>query len=127
VGSAVKYLLIAAGVLLVALLLVFYLRPAADDPQLKELGGLVALAERTCLSNTSETQTANLKLSLDAISSGVHADADVARGQDAVRGAALALPDAVKKLENDDIRKCMEPWAEKIRALATGLPVAPAK
>lgn len=122
-----KYVLIAAGVLVAALLAVFlsgglFDESAPDDPKLRELSQLVTLAERTCLSNTREEQSASLKISLEAISTQLRADSGVARKREAVRGAAAALPEAVKKLENDDIRKCMEPWSEKIRALATAQP-----
>ena len=117
-----KYLLVGAGVLLMALLVVFFTGwSGSDDPKLKQLRELAELAERTCLSNTQDTQTANLKLSLKGISRQPEGDASVARKREAVRGAAAAIPDAVKKIENDDIRKCMEPWSEKILALATSL------
>jgi len=119
-----KYLLVAAGVLVVALLAVFLFGgqfdgSASDDPKLRELSQLVTLAERTCLSNTQDQQSASLKVSLEAISTQLRADSTVARKREAVRGAAAALPEAVRKIENDDIRKCMEPWSEKIRALAS--------
>ncbi|HTS23664.1 MAG TPA: hypothetical protein VMN79_17870 [Casimicrobiaceae bacterium] len=117
-----KYVLAAAAVFLVALLVVFYVgRDKPDDPKLKQLAELAELAERACLSNTQDAQGANLRISLKGITRQPEGDATVARTRDAVRGAAAALPDAVKKIENDDIRKCMEPWSEKIRALATGL------
>jgi hypothetical protein len=117
-----KYALAGAAVLLIALLVVFFTgRDGTDDPKLKQLSQLADLAERTCLSNTQDAQTANLRISLKGISRQPEGDASVARKREAVRGAAAALPDAVKKIENDDIRKCMEPWSEKIRALATDL------
>ena len=117
-----KYVLAGAGVLLVALLVVFYFGgDKPDDPKLKQLSELATLAERTCLSNTQDAQTANLRISLKGLTRQPEGDASVERKREAVRGAAAALPDAVKKIENDDIRKCMEPWSEKIRALATSL------
>jgi hypothetical protein len=116
-----KYLLAGAGVLLIALLIVFFTGSgASDDPKLKQLSELAELAERMCLSNTQDAQAANIRLSLKGIRQ-PEGDASVARKREAVRGAGAALPDVVKKIENDDIRKCMEPWSEKIRALATSL------
>ena len=106
-----KYVLAAAAVLLIALLVVFFTdRDRADDPKLKQLSQLAELAERTCLSNTQDAQSADLRISLKGISRRPEGDASVGRRREAVRGAAVSLPDAVKKVENDDIRKCMEPW-----------------
>jgi hypothetical protein len=118
-----KYMLGAAAVLLVALGIFFFVgsQPVADDPKIRQLGQLAELAERTCLSNTQNEQSATLKLSLELISKQVRGDASVSRKAEALRGAADSLSEALKKTENDDIRKCMEPWSEKIRGLASSL------
>jgi hypothetical protein len=119
-----KYVLAAAAVLLVALFVVFYFGPTdpvPTDPKIRQLGEIAALAERTCLSNTQTEQSATLKLSLELISKQVKGDAGVSRKGEALRGAADSLSEALKKTENDDIRKCMEPWSEKIRELANSL------
>jgi hypothetical protein len=119
-----KYILIAAAVLLLALGIFFFFGspPVPDDPKIRQLGQIAELAERTCLSNTQNEQSAALKLSLQLISKQVGGDASVSRKSQALRGAAESFSETVKKTENDDIRKCMEPWSEKIRALATSLP-----
>src|SRR5258707_6335076 len=118
-----KYMLGAAPVLLGALGILFCVgsQPVADDPKIRQLGQLAELAERTCLSNTQNEQSATLKLSLELISKQVRGDASVSRKGEALRGAADSLSEALKKTENDDIRKCMEPWSEKIRGLASSL------
>lgn len=118
-----KYMLAAAAVLLVALGIFFFVGsdPVPDDPKIRQLGQIAELAERTCLSNTQNEQSATLKVSLQLISKQVQGDTGVSRKREALRGAANSLSETLKKIENDDIRKCMEPWSEKIRALATSL------
>lgn len=118
-----KYILVAAAVLLLALGVFFFFgsEPVSDDPKIRQLGQLADLAERTCLSNTQNEQSATLKLNLDLISKQVGGTTSVTRKREALRGAAESLSDTLKKTENDDIRKCMEPWSEKIRALAASL------
>jgi hypothetical protein len=74
-----------------------------------------------CLSNTTSEQTAAIKLKLELISKQIAGDTSVSRGGEALRGAADSLAEALKKAENDDIRKCMEPWSEQIRALAKSM------
>jgi hypothetical protein len=124
-GTQMKYVLAAAAVLLVALFVVFFFGPGPDpvptDPKIRQLGEIAALAERTCLSNTQSEQSATLKLSLELISNQVKGDTGVSRKREALRGAADSLSEALKKTENDEIRKCMEPWSEKIRELAKSL------
>ena len=120
-----KYLLAAAAVLLLALGAVFFFGPDPDprsaDPKIRQLGEIAELAERTCLSNIQSEQSATLKLSLGLISSEVKGDTGVSRKREALRGAAASLSETLKKTENDQIRKCMEPWSEKIRELAKSL------
>jgi hypothetical protein len=118
-----KYLLAAAFVLLLALCAIFFLGTATTtaDPNMKKLGDLAELAERTCLVNTQNEQSAALKVSLQLIATQVKADASASRKADAVRGAAQSFSDALKKVDDDDIRACMKPWAEKIRGLADAL------
>ena len=120
-----RYLLAAAALLLAALGAVFFFGPNPDpvpsDPKAKQLSDLVGLAERMCLSNTTSEQTAAIKLKLELISKQIAGDTSVSRGREALRGAADSLAEALKKAENDDIRKCMEPWSEQIRALAKSM------
>lgn len=120
-----KYLLAAAAVLFVGLGVVFFFGPNPDppatDPKIRQLGEIAELAERSCLSNTQSEQSASLKLSLELISTQVKGDTGVSRKREALRGAADSLSEALKKTENDQIRKCMEPWSEKIRELAKSI------
>lgn len=120
-----KYVLAAAALLLVALGVVFFFGPSPDpvptDPKVKQLSDLAGLAERMCLSSISSEQSAAIKLKLELISKQITGDGSVTRGREALRGAAESLAETVKKTENDDIRKCMEPWSEKIRDLAKTL------
>ncbi|MEO8317091.1 MAG: hypothetical protein ABJA75_24975 [Bradyrhizobium sp.] len=120
-----KYVLAAAALLLVALGVVFFFGPNPDpvptDPKVKQLSDLAGLAERMCLSSTSNAQSAAIKLKLELISKQIAGDGSVTRGREALRGAADSLAETVKKTENDDVRKCMEPWSEKIRDLAKTL------
>ena len=120
-----KYLLAAATMFLVLLVAVFFFGPKPDpvatDPKIRQLGELAELAERTCLSNTQSEQSASLQLNLGLISKEIKGDASVARKREALRGAAESLSESIKKIENEAIRKCMEPWSEKIRDLAKSL------
>jgi hypothetical protein len=116
-----KYILAAAAVLLGALLLVFFYGPSPDpvstDPKIRQLGEIAGLAERTCISNTQSEQSAALKLNLDLISAQVKGDTAVSRKREVLRGAAASLSEALRKTEDEEIRKCMTPWSEKIREL----------
>jgi hypothetical protein len=117
-----KYVFAAAAVLLIALGVVFYIGPGGPvDPKLKQLGQIAELAERVCLSNTQSEQSASIKLNLEAINTSLRSDAAVSRKSEALRGAATSLSEAVKKVEDNDIRTCMAPWSEQIRALASSL------
>lgn len=114
---------IGAAVLLVAVLGMFFFGgndSKPGNPKMDELSQIVGLAERTCLSSTREEQSAALKLNLEAIDTAIRTESSAERKQQAVRGAAEAFSEALKKAENDDIRKCMEPWSERIRAIAVG-------
>ena len=113
-----KYLLAAASVLLVAVFVVFFLadrHPA--DPAMRQMGDLVDLAERLCLSNITDSRSADVKIKLIAVK-GLDANAGVDARRSAARGAADGLDDAVKQLEDGEIRKCMTPFAEQIREVA---------
>ena len=68
---------------------------------------LVDLAEQTCLSNHTSTETAGISVSLGKILSSFTAGADVERQVKELRGASEQLTGTIAKLENDDIRKCM--------------------
>ncbi|MEA2910782.1 MAG: hypothetical protein QOJ15_2863 [Bradyrhizobium sp.] len=120
-----RTILAATAVLLGALLVVFFFGPSPDpvstDPKMRRLAELTELAERTCLSNTKSEQSATLKVNLDLLNAKSKGDSGVSRNREAVRGAAESLSEELKKTESEEIRKCMMPWAEKLRELANSL------
>ena len=114
-----KYMLAAAAVVLVAALAIFLWpdkHPA--DPAMRKMSELVDLAERVCLSNTTDTKSAGVKIRLTAVK-GLDTNAGIEARRSAARGAADGLQDAVKQLEDGEIRKCMTPFAEQIREVAS--------
>lgn len=118
-----KYSVFAAGFVLTVALAVFFLgfwpsQPA--DPAMDRLGRIAELAERTCLSNSTDSRVANIKLTLATVK-GIQADAHVEARREAARGAAMALPAEVQKIEDEQIRVCMQPWAQQLRDLASTL------
>ena len=118
-----KYLLIGAAVLVLIVLGVFFLgtNPSKpSDPEMARLASLADLADRNCLSNTTDSRTAEIKVKLDAIK-GVDASASVEARRKAARGASEALSAEIQKIENAEIRKCMEPWGQQIRDMAAKL------
>jgi hypothetical protein len=116
-----KNLLIAAGVLLAVLLVVYFVRqPPRPDAAMQRLGQLAELAERSCLSNTNETTSATIRVRLEALEK-VDASAGIEEQHKAVRGAAEALVGELQKMENAEIRACMESWSTQIREIAAKL------
>jgi hypothetical protein len=117
----VKILLIAAGVLLAVLIVVYVaMKPPSPDPAMQRLGQLAELAERTCLSNTNDTVSLTLRVRLEAVKK-LDATAGIEEQRKAARGAAEALSGELQKVENAEIRACMEPWAKQIREIAAKL------
>lgn len=113
--------LIAAGALLAVLIVVYFLRqPPPLSPEIQRLSQLTDLAERACLSNTSDTSSLSLRLHLEAIKK-VDASAGIEEQRKAARGAAEALSGELQKLEDAEIRACMEPWSKQIREMASKL------
>jgi hypothetical protein len=113
-----KNALIAAGVLLAVLLVVYFAKkPAPPDPAMQRLGQLAELAERACLSNTNDTASVTIRVRLEAMKK-VDASAGIEEGRKAARGAAEALAGDLQKVENAEIRACMEPWSKQIREMA---------
>jgi hypothetical protein len=113
--------LIAAGVLLAILIVVYFaVRPAAPDPAVRRLGQLTELAERSCLSNTTDASSVTLRVRLETIKK-VDATAGIEEQRKAARGAAEALAGDLQKMENKEIRACMEPWSNQIREMAAKL------
>jgi hypothetical protein len=116
--------LLAAGVLLAALLAVYlytnHSRTPAADPAMQRLSELSDLADRSCLSNTSDAASISLHLKLEAVGH-VDASAGLEQQHHAARGAAEALAADLQRSENDAIRACLAPWAEQIRAMAEKL------
>ncbi len=116
-----KNLLIAAGVLLAVLLAVYFIiRPKPLDPEVQRLANLTELAERSCLSNTSDTSSVSLRVQLEAMKK-IDGSASIQQQRSAARGAAEALAGELQKQENAEIRACMEPWSKQIREMAAKL------
>jgi hypothetical protein len=117
----VKNSLIAAGVLLVVLIMVYFaIKPAPPDPAMQRLGQLTEMAERACLSNTNDTASLTLRVRMEAVKK-VDASAGIEEQRKAARGAAEALSGELQKVENAEIRACMEPWSKQIREMAAKL------
>ena len=87
---------------------------------MQRLAQLAELAERSCLSNTNDTASVTIRVSLEAITK-VDASAGIEEQHKAARGAAEALAGELQKAENADIRTCMEPWSKQIREMAAKL------
>lgn len=113
-----KNLLVAAGVLLAVLIVIYLVRQPKRDPAMQRLADLTELAERTCLSNTNDTSSLAIRSSLEAVRTKVQASAGIEEKRSAVRGAAQALDGTLQNTENNQIRTCMEPWAKQIRNMA---------
>ena len=117
--AIMKNLLIAAGVLLAVLIAVYFATQHKPDPAVQRLADLTELAERTCLSNTSDTSSLTIRSSLEAVRKNVQASAAIDQKRSSVRGAAQALDETLQNTENNQIRTCMEPWAKQIRDMAS--------
>jgi hypothetical protein len=120
-----KTLLTAAGVLLLALLAVYFFadrfkKPPPSNPKVAFLVTLADLADRSCLSNTSDSESVALRIKLQAVGH-VDATAGLEQQRTAARGAAEGLAQELKRVEDDKIRTCMEPWAHQIRTKAAEL------
>lgn len=74
---------------------------------LQTLTQLADLAERACLSNHTQAESAGIAITLSSIVKSLTAGVDVERQVKELRGASEQMTGAVAKLENDDIRKCM--------------------
>ena len=118
---SMKNLFIAAGVLLAVLLGVYFIiRPKPPAPEIQRLADLTDLAERTCLSNTTDSNSLGLKVQLDAMKK-IDGKASIEQQHSAARGAAQAFTGELQKQENTEIRACMDPWSKQIRDLAAKL------
>jgi hypothetical protein len=117
----VKQTLIAAGLLLAVLIGVYFvLKPPPLSPEMQRLSQLTDLAERACLSNSNDTSSLNLRLRLEAVKK-VDASAGIEEQRKAARGASEALSGELQKIEDAEIRACMEPWSKQIREMASKL------
>jgi len=74
---------------------------------LETLERVVGLAERACLSSHTSTENAGISLTFAAILNTLKSGVGLERQFKDLRGASEQLTGAVAKLENDDIRKCM--------------------
>ena len=94
-----KNLFIAAGVLLAILLGVYFIiRPKPPAPEIQRLADLTELAERTCLSNTTDSNSLALKVQLDAMKK-IDGKASIEQQHSAARGAAQAFTGELQKQE----------------------------
>jgi hypothetical protein len=97
-------------------------RQAADlSDAIKLFETAVGVAERACLSNLTQTERKAFSLDLGALVGSVKGRAGIENQTTALRGASDKLTGAVAKLENDDIRKCMNQYIAPIY----GLVIAP--
>jgi hypothetical protein len=65
------------------------------------------VAERACLSNTSSTEAASLRLTLHNLRNQISSAAGIEKKIEAMRGAAQSLPASAQLIENDKIRNCI--------------------
>jgi len=111
-----RNLLIASGVLIAAVLLLYLLvlrpKPEPDNP----VARLAAAAEQMCLSNTSSTNAATIQSQLATIK-GLSASATAGTTRSETRGAVVSLSDTLKAEQDDKIRACMQPYTEKMLTL----------
>jgi hypothetical protein len=127
-----KYLLVAAGVLVLVVVGIlvgpgvaarFSPKPA-PDPVLERLAGLADLAEQTCLVGTDRKSTAEVSSQIELIK-GVKAGAGAERRETVLKGA-IDFPEKLKAPEMAAARACLEPWAEQMRDIARLAMAAPA-
>jgi hypothetical protein len=74
---------------------------------LQSLTRFVDLAERACLSGHTQEESAGISIRLRTILKSVAGGVDIERQVKELRGASEQMTGAVAKLENDEIRKCM--------------------
>ena len=74
---------------------------------LQALTLLVGLAEQACLSNRTQTESAGISVTLRAILNSVTSGASLERQVKDLRGAPERMTGEIAKLENNDIRTCM--------------------
>lgn len=92
--------------------------------KLQTLTRLVDLAERACLSSHSQAESAGISLTLEGILKSVKAGVGVERQVKELRGAPEQMTGAVARLENDEIRKCMnEKLAPAFALINSSFPV----
>jgi hypothetical protein len=75
--------------------------------RLQVLTQLVELSERTCLSNHTSKESAGISLTLAGIKNSLRSAVGLEWQVKELRGASEQLTGTVAKIENDDIRKCM--------------------
>jgi hypothetical protein len=77
------------------------------DRNLQTLTQLLELSERACLSSHTQAESAGISITLHAILSSVTSGVGIERQVKELRGASEQMTGAVAKLENDEIRKCL--------------------
>src|SRR5689334_17823850 len=112
--------LTAGGVLLAAVLTVFFSSQNSDPPAVKadpiaQRVSLLALsAETTCLSVSGSKHSSDIQVYLDQLKGGGKAES----AQTQLRGATDRLQGELLKQENDSIRECMKAFIpEMIKAV----------
>ena len=77
----------------------------------------INVAERTCLTNLTSSQERSVRLKIDAIMHSLSSSVGLAQKTEQVRGAARDLPAAVRVVEDDKIRSCMNTIVRPVFAM----------
>ena len=80
---------------------------------------LLAAAERTCLSNTTSTQTSSLRGFFSNVLHRLTVAVGYTQQSEELRGAARDLPPRYRAIENDQIRACMNRYTAAILGFAS--------
>lgn len=78
---------------------------------------VVGIAERACLSNVTRTDRAGVTLNLQALVNAVKSGVGIERRTEELRGASQQLSGEIAKIENDEIRRCMNQYVAPIFGL----------
>lgn len=112
-----KYIFGGAAVILVAVLAIFFWpKPAPADPLAARTATLIDAAQKLCLAGSDTTKTATIATQL-AVAKGVSATGSAVSHEQVVAGA-MDLPDAIRAVPDTEIRTCLTPYGEQVRALA---------
>lgn len=91
------------------------------DPAGQEMGQLLELIERACLSQVSESKKVKIMADLGLVTGGAKAEGNIGTEDEAVRGANQDLQDELQLQENSEIRECIEQYFPQLFERALGL------